>query len=566
MRDLLKRLFPVDIYTDPVERRQALGIYIAAAIMLVGFVVGVLLVLLRLALNVPGDTLLQPASILRGIVVPIVALAALYTTRRGQRARGALIVVGAWFALAYFVVFFLPSSSDVVVVAILVGISLSGLLIGGRTPLYTGALSGFVLIIGALVHGNAQGAVSQQTITILFPLVLLHTGINYLLSQGLRVIARQIATQMDERRIRLAGVSGEIAQRFFTTRLDLDLLVKEIVRLVQATFADIDQAQLYLVDKDRKVATLAASTHTPGSSGGVGDTTSASAQQIAVGSLGIIGRVTISGERMVVRDTDQGQVHRRAAFLPGTRTEVAFPLRVGNETLGVLDLQSRSREAFSESDIEILETLVNQIAIAIDNAQLYAEVQSRLAENQKLYDQTRVNLREIERLNQQLIGGAWAEYLRGSQIVPAYTVDLSTGQVEDAAEWTQTLAEASRRNQVVIRPGPQTKVVSLPISVRGQVIGAMEFEIAPDQEITPEQMAILQQVVERLGLASENARLLEEAQRIAQREALVNEISARLQATTSVETVVAAATQSLADAFQAPRVAIRLGTPTQAAN
>jgi GAF domain-containing protein len=564
MRDLLKRLFPVEMYTDPVERRQAIGVYIAAAIMLVGFVAGVLSVLVRLALNVPSDTLLQPASILRGIVVPIVALAALYTTRRGQRARGALIIVGAWFALAYFVVFFLPAGSDVVVAAILVGISLSGLLIGGRTPLYTGALSGFVLVIGALVHGDSQSAVSQRTITILFPVVLLHTGINYLLSQGLRVIARQIATQMDERRMRLAGVSGEIAQRFFTTRLDLGLLVQEIVRLVQANFADIDQAQLYLVDKDRKIATLAASTHSTGSAEGIGDMTST--QQIAVGSLGIIGRVTISGERMVVRDTDQGQIHRRAAFLPGTRTVVAFPLRVGNETLGVLDLQSRNREAFSESDIEILETLVNQIAIAIDNAQLYAEAQSRLAENQKLYDQTRVNLREIERLNQQLIGGAWAEYLRGSQIVPAYTVDLSTGQVEDAAEWTQTLAEASRRNQVVIRPGPQTKVVSLPISVRGQVIGAMEFEIAPDQEITPEQMAILQQVVERLGLASENARLLEEAQRIAQREALVNEISARLQATTSVETVVAAATQSLADAFQAPRVAIRLGTPTQAAN
>jgi GAF domain-containing protein len=565
MREFLKRLFPVAIYTDPIERRQAVGVYIVAAIMLLGFVVGFLSFLLRLALNVSDSTLLEPASIVRGVGVLLVSLAAIYTTRRGQRARGALIVVGAWFALTYFVVFFLPSGGDLVVVAILVGISLSALLIGDRIPLYVGVISGFVLIIGALMNTSGQSALSQRTITVFFPVVLLHTGINYLLSQGLRIIAKQIATQMDERRMRLAGVSGEIAQRFFTTRLELDLLVEEIVRLVQANFADIDQAQLYLVEKERKSATLAASTHSTGSSHrGVDDPTST--QPIAVGSLGIIGRVTISGERMVVRDTDQGQVHRRAAFLPGTRTEVAFPLRVGNETLGVLDLQSRNRDAFTDSDIDLLETLVNQIAIAIDNAQLYAEAQSRLAENQKLYDQTRVNLREIERLNQQLIGGAWAEYLRGSQIVPAYTVDLTTGQVEDAAEWTQTLAEASRRNQVVIRPGTQTKVVSLPISVRGQVIGAMEFEIAPDQEITPEQMTILQQVVERLGLASENARLLEEAQRIAQREALVNEISARLQATTSVETVVAAATQSLADAFQAPRVAIRLGMPGQVVN
>jgi hypothetical protein len=250
MRDLLKRLFPVDIYSDPVERRQAIGVYIAASIMLVGFVAGFLSVLLRLVLNIADSTLLQPASILRGVGVLVVGLAAIYTTRRGQRAQGAVIIVGAWFALTYFVIFFLPSGGDLVVAAILVGISLSALLIGDRTPLYVGVMSGFVLIVGALVNSDARSALSQRTITIFFPVVLLHTGINYLLSQGLRVIARQIASQMDERRVRLAGVSGEIAQRFFTTRLDLDLLVMEIVRLVQTNFADIDQAQLYLDSTD----------------------------------------------------------------------------------------------------------------------------------------------------------------------------------------------------------------------------------------------------------------------------------------------------------------------------
>jgi uncharacterized protein YigA (DUF484 family) len=91
----------------------------------------------------------------------------------------------------------------------------------------------------------------------------------------------------------------------------------------------------------------------------------------------------------------------------------------------------------------------------------------------------------------------------------------------------------------------------------------MEFELALEQNIGAEQLAVLQQVVERLGLAAENIRLLDEAQRMAQREAMVNEITARMQAVTSVEAVVAAATQSLADAFQAPRVAIRLGMPTE---
>src|SRR5439155_11111844 len=116
-------------------------------------------------------------------------------------------------------------------------------------------------------------------------------------------------------------------------------------------------------------------------------------------------------------------------------------------------------------------------AIAVDNTRLYVEAQERSTENQRLYEQPRANLREIERLNQQLIGGAWAEYLRGAPVTPAYTVDFITGQTEDSAEWTQTLAEASRRNQVIVRQNADTKTVALPISVRGQVIGAMEFEI-----------------------------------------------------------------------------------------
>ncbi|PJF34559.1 MAG: hypothetical protein CUN49_15055, partial [Candidatus Thermofonsia Clade 1 bacterium] len=201
-----------------------------------------------------------------------------------------------------------------------------------------------------------------------------------------------------------------------------------------------------------------------------------------------------------------------------------------------------------------------------DNARLFAEMQDKLTENRRLYEQTSAQLREIERLNRQLTGGAWTDYLSSMGALPAYTVDLINERIEDAAEQTPTLAEAMRRNQVVLRNLQSHKILALPISVRGQVIGAMEFELALDQQLSNEQLNVLQQVVERLGLAIENLRLLEEAQRMAQREGMVNEITARMQAATSVEAVVAAATQSLADAFQAPRVAVRLGLPGEAPN
>jgi len=115
----------------------------------------------------------------------------------------------------------------------------------------------------------------------------------------------------------------------------------------------------------------------------------------------------------------------------------------------------------------------------------------------------------------------------------------------------------------MVKQTPTAKIVALPISVRGQSIGAMEFELAPEQEILQEPNVSASSSRRAAGPCRRNTRLFEEAQRIAQREALVNEISARMQVTTNVEAVVAAATQSLADAFQAPRVAIDLAHPSQ---
>jgi len=74
-------------------------------------------------------------------------------------------------------------------------------------------------------------------------------------------------------------------------------------------------------------------------------------------------------------------------------------------------------------------------------------------------------------------------------------------------------------------------------------------------------LAMMEEVSEQLGLAAESNRLYETSQRIAQREALVNEISTRLQSGTSVEMTLTSAARSLKDVLKANRVAIRLGKP-----
>ncbi len=551
MRDLLQRLYPLAPYIDPVGRRQAIGTYVVATILPAVAILAALATLIGL----PSGVTVDAGSILMVIGVIVVSLATIGLTRNNRQVLGAALFLTAWFGLCGYLM--LASTSDLVLRfgTILVGISLGALLIGEQTILFLTGLSVFFLIVGAALNPGGFGQRGPAgTLWTLSSLLVIHGGVNHALARGIRSIARRTEIDLDQRRMRRDEMIGTLAQRLFAVRLDLETLLKEMVVLIHEAFEQVDDVQLFLVDQDKKEATLAASTRADQARPGE----AAPAGRVGVGSLGVIGRVTISGETIVVRDSDEGTAYRRSAFLPGTRTELAVALRVGNEIIGVLDLQSQTADAFSSQDVESIKLLGNQVAVVVDNARLYAEAQTRSAENRRLYEQSQASLREIERLNQQLIGGAWAEYLRGMPAAPAYTLDLTAGRIEDNADWTATLAEASRRNQAVIRQVGEARVLALPISVRGQVIGAMEFEIGSDQEIVPEQMSVLQQIVERLGLAVENARLLEEAQRIAQREALVSEISMRLQAATGVEAVVAAATQSLADAFQSPHVAIRL--------
>jgi GAF domain-containing protein len=564
MRDLISRFFPVNAYTDPIDRYRAQAVYVTSAITLLVMAFG--LIALQWRFSIPDDhnNLFFQFLSITAIILPISALLAIVLTRFEQRIIAALVIIASWVIPACIMIFNSDLTSSNYWIGysfISVAILLGALLIGPRSVLNLAILSTVILIASALRPQSALAYFIGFGLILFILLLIIQAAITYYLARGLPDVVKQVVTRSEESRLRLAEASNTITQRLLATRLDLNALLKETVALVSNISADVSDVQIFMVDEDRRNATLVASTANLGP-----DQEMKLGQKIGIGSLSVIGRATINGQTIVVRDTNEERAYRRSAFLQGTRAELALPLRVGNDVIGVLDIQSRNTNAFSAESVKSLETLTNQIAIVVDNARLYAEAQSQLAENTRLFEQTRTSLREIERLNRQLTGSAWSEYLRAQGQSPAFTIDLTSGQVENVSEWTNTMADASRRNQITVRQTPQSKVVAMPISVRGQSIGAMEFELALEQEVTTEQLAVLTQIIERLGLAVENTRLFEETQRIAQREALVNEISARMQVTTNVEAVIAAATQGLADAFHAPRVSIRLGSPTDNGN
>ena len=108
-------------------------------------------------------------------------------------------------------------------------------------------------------------------------------------------------------------------------------------------------------------------------------------------------------------------------LLPETRSEVAIPLIVGDQVLGVLDMQAREAETFYAENLPVFEAMANQLASALRSAQAYTETQAAID--------------RADEINRRLTGEAWGGYLgRLSQEKRlGYRYDLQNVQPLEAA-------------------------------------------------------------------------------------------------------------------------------------
>ena len=96
--------------------------------------------------------------------------------------------------------------------------------------------------------------------------------------------------------------------------------------------------------------------------------------KLRVGEQGIVGYVTGTGRpRIQQQVVGEDSVYYDNPDLPLTKSEMALPLAISGEILGALDVQSIEAGAFSDEDIAVLQTMADQIAVAIDNAHLFTE-------------------------------------------------------------------------------------------------------------------------------------------------------------------------------------------------
>lgn len=438
------------------------------------------------------------------------------------------------------------------ILLLLIPLVIAALLDGERglqifTPIH------FVISIGS--YGYYIGQDAQNTLSNLITMTIGSFTIIFFIYLYLRINRldrTETAIIANRRRMQIAQLTTQITRGIAESENQTETL-QRIVEEISKSFPEAYHVQVFLIDTSGRIAQLTAST------GRVGQKLLERNHSLPVGSVSVIGQVTQRQQAIRAEVGGQSSVHRPNELLPETRLEVAFPLNIGNRNIGALDLQAKSPDALEDEDIIALQAIADSIAIAIDNSRLIEQSQARVKENQQLIERMAAAQHQVEMLNRELTGTIWLDYLKKQEINIDF--NFENNAIQSADDLTEAIMDAIQRDDIVRHAQGDKYIVAIPLRVRGEVIGAIEFEV--DEELSAADIEMLNEVSERFGLAAENNRLYEESQRLAQREALVNEISSRIQSSSSVNATLSEAAKSLRDALKAKRVDIRLGVPSQ---
>lgn len=340
-------------------------------------------------------------------------------------------------------------------------------------------------------------------------------------------------TQDLDRRRRELETASRIA-REITSEQHMDQLLTNAANLIRDEFG-FYHAGIFLVDDRREYAVLRAAT------GDAGRQLLALNHRLKIGEVGIVGFVTQTGRPRVALNVGADVTHFRNPLLPETRSEMALPLTYGGEIIGALDVQSKQESAFDDNDVKIMQTVADQLAIAINNA--------RLAER------TRENLRELGLLYQRQVRNAWKQVSQEKPSEFEYDgLNVSPVRQDLPADQVKQLSEG----KTIILRGEKGSTLLVPLALQGQLIGTVGIEKDdPTYEWNRDELSIAENAATQASLALENARLLEETQRLAAKERTIGEISARIGGLVDIEKILQTTVQELSQTLPDAEVAIQ---------
>ena len=279
--------------------------------------------------------------------------------------------------------------------------------------------------------------------------------------------------------------------------------------------------------------------------GEAGEAMRADKHQMPLG-VGLIGAAAATGRSFLRPDVAEDPAWKPNPILPETRGELAVPIMLGNEVLGVIDVQSDVAGALSEDDQLAVEGLCNQIAIAIESTRLRLELEEQI--------------RELNQLQRIMSREGWQTY-RSQQVGKArgYRFDQLAVQPVTSREvkpGTGPLREPSWDTRPL--SGRPARTLSTAMSVRGEIIGALGIRDDPTRPLSAEDQELLDAISVQVAEALENARLLEQTQKHAVEMEAVARVSAAASSILESDRLLQTVTQLTKERFDLYHVAIFL--------
>lgn len=543
--------------------------------------------ILTLVSTAAFSTLTEDTIVLLGIAI-VSSLVALWILRRGYlKLAGTLVALMISGVVTYSLFTGDNGIRSELIVVYLASVVIAGLVLGRQGVMF------FILLTLAAVTGlfvaETQGAIISQPlppiglndlVTIYILIGLPSVMFNLLIGQyansltrarlneqalaasnrQLQAIRASLEEQVAARTRRLATVAT-LNERL-SAILDVEQLLAELVQAVKDHFGYY-HVHIYLFDERRANLVVAAGT------GPAGAEMKAQRHSIPLNSsTSLVARAARSGEIVNVENVRETENWLPNPLLPETCAEMAVPIILEQQVIGVLDVQEDEVSALDEGDANLLRSLANQVAVAIRNANLFAEVQQALAEvrlaQQRFLEQSWQAVNVIEQSGRHLAISASAPPLGETEKQRlAQAKDLALNQQRPALVFLTPQPQKGERG-----PGDEgLPSLVAPIKFQNTPIGILQMHPLPDSQSWQEDdFRVIEVVLEQLGRMAENIRLTEANRKRATREQTIRHIVESMRGATSLEDLVKITATALGERLSAGHAVVELGVEAPSEN
>jgi GAF domain-containing protein len=345
-----------------------------------------------------------------------------------------------------------------------------------------------------------------------------------------RIVELQAATAKVEAIARRARVLYQASQKISHLEADLNAILSETLQTAGAAL-DFNHWWLATVDDQRHTLSPI-----------VSSVPLTSPIDIAQQSDSPVVRSVVRGETVIVNDPDTARAAEE--WLQGFGKYVAVPIVSRGQNLGVLvSGYPGDGPDLAENEVEVANSLASLAAIAI--------------ENNRLYEQSQQALHQLDAVNRRLTGEGWdviSQRRRAGDV-------LWIGANDEAGRASlPEVVEAMRHGQVITRPIEDTEQlgVAVPIRLRGMAIGALRLAV-PRSRWGNEMSTTLESIADHCAQAAENARLLDQTQRAAQREKAIAGAADKIHRSTELEVVLHTAIDEINRITGLSGISVQLG-------